>query len=176
MEVSEKIKVVATDVDGTLTDKSYRISLKAIQIIRELEDSGIKVILISSRDFPGVMELAELVKEIKDKFGVTGMVAAPVGVAAAPGAAPQQAEAEEKTSFDVVLVEVPADKKIKVLKEVRTLTGLGLKEAKALIESLPKQDLCHLRLLCMELMVQNRHRLTNNLLHWQLPYCRQIIE
>ena len=85
-----------------------------------------------------VMELAELVKEIKDKFGVTGMVAAPVGVAAAPGAAPQQAEAEEKTSFDVVLVEVPADKKIKVLKEVRTLTGLGLKEAKALIESLPK--------------------------------------
>jgi large subunit ribosomal protein L7/L12 len=82
-----------------------------------------------------LLEAAELVKQIEEAFGVSA--AAPVGVAAA--AAPAAAEAvEEKTEFDVVLEEVPADKKIAVLKVVRTLTGLGLKEAKDLVESTPK--------------------------------------
>ncbi|HEY9736799.1 MAG TPA: 50S ribosomal protein L7/L12 [Trichocoleus sp.] len=86
-----------------------------------------------------LLEAADLVKQIEEAFGVSA--AAPVGgmmMAAAPGAAaPAEAE-EEKTEFDVVLEEVPADKKIAVLKVVRALTGLGLKEAKELVESAPK--------------------------------------
>lgn len=84
-----------------------------------------------------LLEAAELVKQIEDTFGVSA--AAPVGgmVMAAPGAA-AAAEEEEKTEFDVVLEEVPADKKIAVLKVVRGITGLGLKEAKEMVESTPK--------------------------------------
>jgi large subunit ribosomal protein L7/L12 len=81
-----------------------------------------------------VIELAEFVKELEEKFGVTA--AAPVAAAAAPigAAAP---ETEEKTEFTVVLKEVGAEK-IKVIKEVRAVTGLGLKEAKELVEGAPK--------------------------------------
>ncbi len=85
-----------------------------------------------------VLELAEFVKELEEKFGVSA--AAPVAVAAAPGAAPAGAEAapaEEKTSFDVILSEV-GSQKIQVIKVVRQITGLGLKEAKELVESAPK--------------------------------------
>jgi len=82
-----------------------------------------------------VLELAELVKELEEKFGVSA--AAPVAVAAAGGAAPAAAAAEEKDEFDVVLTEVGAEK-IKVIKEVRAVTGLGLKEAKDLVEAAPK--------------------------------------
>ena len=80
-----------------------------------------------------VLEMAEFVKELEDKFGVSA--AAPVAVAAVPGAAAGAAE-EEKTEFDVVLAEVGAEK-IKVIKVVRTLTGLGLKEAKDLVDGAP---------------------------------------
>lgn len=84
-----------------------------------------------------VLELAELVKELEEKFGVSA--AAPVAVAAsAPGAAaPQAAAEEEKTEFDLILTEAGADK-IKVIKVVRELTSLGLKEAKELVEAAPK--------------------------------------
>lgn len=88
-----------------------------------------------------LLEAAELVKQIEDAFGVSA--AAPAGgmmMMAAPGAAaaaPAE-EVEEQTEFDVILEEVPADKKIAILKVVRTLTGLGLKEAKDLVESTPK--------------------------------------
>jgi large subunit ribosomal protein L7/L12 len=83
-----------------------------------------------------LLEAAELVKQIEEAFGVSA--AAPAGgmMMAAPAAAAEPEE--EKTEFDVVLEEVPADKKIAVLKVVRTLTGLGLKEAKDLVESTPK--------------------------------------
>ncbi|MAE74225.1 MAG: 50S ribosomal protein L7/L12 [Bdellovibrionaceae bacterium] len=81
-----------------------------------------------------VIELAELITTLEDKWGVSA--AAAVSVAAAPGAA-AGAAAEEKTEFDVVLVSA-GDKKINVIKEVRGLTGLGLKEAKELVESAPK--------------------------------------
>ena len=83
-----------------------------------------------------VMELADLVKALEDKFGVSA--AAPVAVAAgaAAGAAPAAA-AEEKTSFSVVLVSAGANK-IQVIKELRTLTNLGLKEAKDLVDAAPK--------------------------------------
>ncbi len=85
-----------------------------------------------------LLEAAELVTQIEEAFGVSA--AAPVGgmmMAAAPGAAAAEA-VEEKTEFDVIMEEVPADKKIAVLKVVRTITGLGLKEAKDLVESTPK--------------------------------------
>lgn len=82
-----------------------------------------------------VLELSDLVKGLEDRFGVTA--AAPVGVvAAAPGAAAPAAE--EKTEFDVVLTGAPADKKIQAIKVVREITGLGLKEAKDLVEGVPK--------------------------------------
>lgn len=81
-----------------------------------------------------VLELSEFVKELEEKFGVTA--AAPVAVAAA-GPAEQAAEATpEKTEFDVILVSA-GDKKIQVIKAVRTITGLGLKEAKALVDGAP---------------------------------------
>jgi len=81
-----------------------------------------------------VLEAADLAKLLEEKWGVTA--AAAVAVAAAPGAA-GAAPAEEKTEFTVVLAAV-GDKKIEVIKEVRALTGLGLKEAKDLVEGAPK--------------------------------------
>jgi large subunit ribosomal protein L7/L12 len=85
-----------------------------------------------------VLELSDLVKAVEEKFGVTA--AAPVAVAAAPAAAGDgagAAAAEEKTEFDAVLTEVGANK-ILVIKAVRELTGLGLKEAKDLVDAAPK--------------------------------------
>ena len=81
-----------------------------------------------------LLEAAELVKAMEEKFGVSA--AAPVAVAAAPAAAAAADDADAEVS--VVLASVPADKKIAVLKEFRTLTGLGLKEAKDLVEAAPK--------------------------------------
>jgi len=83
-----------------------------------------------------VMEAAELAKLLEDKWGVSA--AAPVAVAAMPGAAGgEAAAAEEQVEFDVILLS-PGDKKIQVIKEVRAITSLGLKEAKELVESAPK--------------------------------------
>lgn len=83
-----------------------------------------------------VLELSELVKELEETFGVSA--AAPMAVAAMPGAAGgDAAAAEEQTEFDVIL-ESPGDKKIQVIKVVRAITGLGLKEAKELVDGAPK--------------------------------------
>ena len=84
-----------------------------------------------------VLELSELLKEFEERFGVTA--AAPVAVAAAPaaGGGGAAAEEEEQTEFDVILT-AAGDKKIQVIKEVRSLTSLGLKEAKDLVDSAPK--------------------------------------
>ena len=82
-----------------------------------------------------VLELSELVKEKEDKFGVSA--AAPMAMAAMPAAGDAGAAEEEQTEFDVIL-ENFGEKKINVIKEVRALTGLGLKEAKALVEEAPK--------------------------------------
>jgi large subunit ribosomal protein L7/L12 len=81
-----------------------------------------------------VLELSELVKELEEKFGVSA--AAPVAAAAAPGAAGGEAAAE-KTEFELVLTAV-GDKKIQVIKVIREVTGLGLKEAKELVDGAPK--------------------------------------
>ncbi|MBN2033817.1 MAG: 50S ribosomal protein L7/L12 [Deltaproteobacteria bacterium] len=80
-----------------------------------------------------VLELSEFVKELEEKFGVTA--AAPVAMMAAPAAHAQE-EAVEQTEFDVVLAAV-GEQKIQVIKEVRAITGLGLKEAKALVDGAP---------------------------------------
>ncbi len=85
-----------------------------------------------------LLEASELVTKIEETFDVDASASAgpAMVMSAAPGASE---EVEEKTEFDLILDEVPADKKIAVLKVVRTLTGLGLKEAKTLVESAPKQ-------------------------------------
>ena len=82
-----------------------------------------------------VMEVAGLVKDLEEKWGVSA--AAPVAVAAAPADVGDAGPVEEKTEFDVILKSF-GEKKINVIKEVRTITGLGLKEAKDLVESAPK--------------------------------------
>ncbi len=89
-----------------------------------------------------VLEAAELAKMLEEKWGVSAAAAAPVAMAAMPGAAPgaggAEAEAaEEQTEFDVILATI-GEKKINVIKEVRAITGLGLKEAKDLVEGAPK--------------------------------------
>lgn len=82
-----------------------------------------------------VLELSDLVKALEEEFGVSA--AAPVAVAAAPAAGGAAPAAEEKTEFDVVLAEVGAEK-VKVIKAVREITGLGLVDAKALVDGAPK--------------------------------------
>ena len=81
-----------------------------------------------------VLDLAEFVKELEEKFGVSA--AAPVAVMAGPAAGGEAAAVEEKTEFDVILKDA-GEKKINVIKEVRTITGLGLKEAKDLVDGTP---------------------------------------
>lgn len=91
--------------------------------------------LISAIENMSVLELSELVKVLEDKFGVSAAAPAAVAVAAPGGGG--EAAAEEKTEFDVILADIGA-KKINVIKEVRAITGLGLKDAKELVESAPK--------------------------------------
>jgi large subunit ribosomal protein L7/L12 len=91
--------------------------------------------LIAAIETMSVLELSELVSALEEKFGVSA--AAPVAVAAAAGGDAGGAAAEEKTDFDVVLT-AAGDKKIQVIKAVREVTGLGLKEAKELVDSAPK--------------------------------------
>jgi large subunit ribosomal protein L7/L12 len=83
------------------------------------------------------LELADLAKALSDRFGVTPMAAIPMGAMAGAPAGAEAAAEEEKTAFDVVLSAV-GDKKLQVIKVVRAITGLGLKEAKDLVESAPK--------------------------------------
>jgi len=106
----------------------------------EMSASGVKMSkedLIQAIEGMSVLELSDLVKSLEDRFGVTA--AAPMAMMAAPvGGAGAGPAAEEKTEFNVVLASAPADKKIQVIKVVREITGLGLKEAKDLVEGAPK--------------------------------------
>lgn len=96
-----------------------------------------KEALVESLSGLTVMQLAELKEALEEKWGVTA--AAPVAVAAAaPAAGGAAAAVEESTDFQVILADAPADKKIAIIKVVREVTGLGLKEAKDLVESTPK--------------------------------------
>ncbi|MCK4994485.1 MAG: 50S ribosomal protein L7/L12 [Candidatus Omnitrophica bacterium] len=100
--------------------EDIKLSPKSQEIVKNIEEMS-------------VLELSNLVKVLEDKFGVSA--AMPMAVAAAPGAAAPVAE--EKTSFNVVLAAI-GDKKIQVIKEIRAITSLGLKEAKDLVDSAPK--------------------------------------
>ncbi|HED09330.1 MAG TPA: 50S ribosomal protein L7/L12 [Caldithrix abyssi] len=91
--------------------------------------------VLSYLENANMLEISELIKEIEEKFGVTA--AAPVAVAAGPVAAAGGEAAAEQTEFDVML-NAAGDKKIQVIKVVRAITGLGLKEAKELVDSAPK--------------------------------------
>jgi len=91
--------------------------------------------LIAAIESMTVLEMSELVSALEDKFGVSA--AAPVAVAAAPAAGGDAGAAEEQTEFDVVLTAI-GDKKIQVIKAVREVTGLGLKDAKDMVEAAPK--------------------------------------
>ena len=91
--------------------------------------------VLSYLEEANMIEVSELVKEIEEKFGVSA--AAPVAIASAPAAAGETEAAEEKTEFDVVLTEI-GQAKINVIKAVRAITSLGLKEAKELVDSAPK--------------------------------------
>lgn len=93
--------------------------------------------IVERIDSMTILEINELVKKIEDKYGVSATPVAAAGPAAGPAAA--AAPVEEQTEFTVILKEVPADKKIAIIKEVRAITGLGLKEAKDLVEAAPKE-------------------------------------
>src|SRR6266404_1581571 len=96
-----------------------------------------KVKIVDDLSNATVIEIADLVKELESKWGVTA--AAPVAAAAGPAGAAAAPAAEAKTTFDVILTSVPADKKIAVIKAVREVkAGLGLAEAKGLVEGAPK--------------------------------------
>ena len=95
--------------------------------------------IIKSIEDMSVIQLSQLIKALEEKFGVSAAMAAPVAAAGgAPGAAAAEEKKEEKTQFDVVLKAFPADKKINIIKVVREVTNLGLKEAKDLVEGVPK--------------------------------------
>jgi large subunit ribosomal protein L7/L12 len=95
-----------------------------------------KDVILEAISQMSIMQVVELISDMEKKFGVTA--AAPVAMAAVAGpAAAAAAPAEEKTEFTVILKEYPADKKVGVIKVVRELTGLGLKEAKDLVEAVP---------------------------------------
>lgn len=85
-----------------------------------------------------VTELAELVKALEEKFGVSAAVPVAIGAPIAAQAGGGEQKAEEKTEFTVILATVPPEKKIQIIKEVRAVTNLGLKEAKELVEGAPK--------------------------------------
>ena len=131
--VAVKNKLEKTQGDEKLTESERKES----EMVKVKEEGKLgQQEVIAAIENMTVLELAELVKELEGKFGVTA--AAPVAVAAASGGGAAAAQAqEEKTSFDVVLTNA-GDKKIQVIKVVRELTNLGLKEAKDLVEGAPK--------------------------------------
>lgn len=102
-----------------------------VKLSKKMED------VIKNVESMSVLELADLVHALEDKFGVSAQAPIAVQGVAAAGAAGAAAQEEEKTSFDVVLTSA-GDKKIQVIKEIRQVTTLGLKEAKDLVESAPK--------------------------------------
>lgn len=121
--VSEEKAAVAEKKEEKVEEKKeVKVSAKMEKIIKSIEEMT-------------VLELSELVKAIEDRFGVSA--AAPVAAVAAPAAGSAGPAAEEKTEFTVVLASV-GDKKINVIKEVRSVTSLGLKEAKELVDNAPK--------------------------------------
>jgi len=121
----QKFLVVLSEIQKNIPESSGG-EMNTEEIIKSIEDMS-------------VLQLSQLIKALEDKFGVSAAMAAPVAAAgAAAPAAGEAAKAEEKTQFDVILASFPADKKINIIKVVREVTSLGLKEAKDLVEGAPK--------------------------------------
>jgi large subunit ribosomal protein L7/L12 len=121
----QKLMVVLSEIQKTRPESSGG-EMNTEEIIKSIEDMS-------------VLQLSQLIKQLEEKFGVSAAMAAPVASAGVAGAGAAEAEkAEEKTQFDVVLKAFPADKKINIIKVVREVTNLGLKEAKDLVEGVPK--------------------------------------
>ena len=122
----QKFLVVLSEIQKTRPESSGG-EMNTEEIIKSIEEMS-------------VLQLSKLIKELEEKFGVSAAMAAPVAAAAGgAGAGAAEAEkAEEKTQFDVILKAFPADKKINIIKVVREVTNLGLKEAKDLVEGVPK--------------------------------------
>jgi large subunit ribosomal protein L7/L12 len=121
----QKFLVVLSEIQKNIPESSGG-EMNTEEIIKSIEDMS-------------VLQLSQLIKALEDKFGVSAAMAAPVAAAgAAAPAAGAAAPAEEKTQFDVILASFPADKKINIIKVVREVTSLGLKEAKDLVEGAPK--------------------------------------
>ena len=121
----QKLLVVLSEIQKTRPESSGG-EMNTEEIIKSIEDMS-------------VLQLSQLIKQLEEKFGVSAAMAAPVAAAGATGGGAAEAEkAEEKTQFDVVLKAFPADKKINIIKVVREVTNLGLKEAKDLVEGVPK--------------------------------------
>ena len=107
-------------------------------MVKSKEDGSVdNAEMIKAIEGMTVLQLSEFVKTLEERFGVSAAVAAPAAASASTGAG-QTAAAEERTSFDVILTSVVAEKKIQTIKVVRELTNLGLKEAKDLVEGVPK--------------------------------------
>lgn len=107
-------------------------------MVKSKEDGAVgKDEIIKAIEGMTVLELSELVKALEDRFGVSAALVAPAAVVT-PAGAGQTAAVEERTSFDVILVSVVPEKKIQTIKVVREVTNLGLKEAKDLVEGVPK--------------------------------------
>jgi large subunit ribosomal protein L7/L12 len=120
------------DKGNSIKEASAMTEATEVKISEKLQS------ILTSIETLTVLELAELVKALEVKFGVSAAAAAPVAIAGGGGAAAGgAAAAEEKTSFTVILASA-GDKKINVIKEIRTVTSLGLKEAKDLVEGAPK--------------------------------------
>jgi len=119
----QKFMVVLSEIQKTRPESSGG-EMNTEEIIKSIEDMS-------------VIQLSQLIKALEEKFGVSAAMAAPVAAAAAGGSAAEE-KPEEKTQFDVVLKSFPADKKINIIKVVREVTNLGLKEAKDLVEGVPK--------------------------------------
>jgi large subunit ribosomal protein L7/L12 len=121
----QKFLVVLSEIQKNRPESSGG-EMNTEEIIKSIEDMS-------------VLQLSQLIKALEDKFGVSAAMAAPVAAAgAAAPAAGEATKAEEKTQFDVILASFPADKKINIIKVVREVTSLGLKEAKDLVEGAPK--------------------------------------
>ena len=117
-----------------MAEKTEEVKEEQKETVKQLSPKAEKI--IKGIEEMNVLELSELVKVLEDRFGVSASMPVAAMAAAAPGAASAPAE-EEKTTFTVVLSEV-GDKKIQVIKEIRAITSLGLKEAKDLVDSAPK--------------------------------------
>jgi len=130
--MAEEKKVEEKTADTAKTESKKEEKAEKKEVPKKLQE------ILDTVEKLTVLELSELVKALEDKFGVTAAMPMAAGTVGAGGAAAKgEGEGEEKTSFTVQLVST-GDKKIQVIKEVRGITGLGLKEAKALVDGAPK--------------------------------------